>query len=260
MKSELIDMTHANAALFAALAKAQHEVESADKDSTNQHARYKYTSNEEMTRVARGPMGRHGLSILTPAWDVEPPTRPDCLGVLIQPWVLTHSDGGYIIGQAMMDIIESKRNKSDKQMAAALSYLKTYILKGILNMDRMEDAANTVDGRDESQMGGRRQQQPQQQRQQRTPPVIVDAKRLRLRREMQAAASDLLELGRELGVQADPAKVAGDAVHPGEPWDREREYNYADYERGTMAIRDMCTELQDMSDADEALGEEGANA
>lgn len=245
-------MSHANAALFAALSKAQSEVESADKDSFNQHARYKFTSNEEMTRVSRGPLGRNGLSVMTPVWDVIDPIRPDSLGVLVTPWVLTHSEGGYITGQAMMDVIASKRNRSDKQIAAALSYLKTYILKGVLNMDRMEDAANTVDGRDESQMGGyQHQRRPQQRRE--PPKPIVDERKQALRKAMQVAATELVELSSELGGSAVPSRVAGEAVHPGEEWNRERDYSYEDYEKGIQALKDKASALQEMADADAAM-------
>ena len=57
--------------IYAKLAAAVGEVDSIAKDGTNSHFKYKYTSAEEVYRVVRAPLLKHGLVIIPQATGYE---------------------------------------------------------------------------------------------------------------------------------------------------------------------------------------------
>ena len=57
--------------IYAKLAAAVGEVDRIAKDGTNAHFKYKYTSAEEVYRVVRGPLLKHGLVVIPQATGYE---------------------------------------------------------------------------------------------------------------------------------------------------------------------------------------------
>ncbi len=150
----VIDLAHANADLFAALAAAQQEAQTVGKDAQNTQRGYKYASAESMVRAARAAMAGTGLAIIS-TWTSEPAEIPDggdignqfACATVIESFVVTHSSGGYITGRAELDAIASRARPYDKAVAAAATYMHGFVLRHVLNLDRAEDGELAVDQR-----------------------------------------------------------------------------------------------------------------
>lgn len=177
----LIQMGHSNAALQAALAKAQGECRTIAKEKTQEQRRYKYSSAEEIIRGTRKPLSDNGLAIIT-TWKPVPVEVPieqsignQFVGATVKiDWILTHAEGGYLSGTCEMDAICSSARPTDKAVAATLTYATGFLLRGLLNLDREEEPAEeSPDQRHDNQFQPRqqqRQQAPQPRSQQQRPP------------------------------------------------------------------------------------------
>lgn len=127
-----IDMSHATPALFAALAKAQAEVENADKNSNNPHFRTKYADLAEVLNTVRPLYASHGLSMLqSTGFD----------GRLVHvTTVLAHAEGGYISSTA-----SCVPAKTDAQgIGAATTYLRRYGLSAMTGVAQEDDDGNAA--------------------------------------------------------------------------------------------------------------------
>ncbi len=172
-----LDMSSANAALMTALAKAQQAASTVGKDGRNTQRNYNYSTAEAMVRAAREAMADTGLAVLS-TWTQEPAELPEggdignqfACATVIEHFVLTHAEGGYISGRAEIDAIASRARPYDKAVAAAATYMHGFVLRHLLNLDRSEEGEAAVDRRGDDSFDprrGQRRQQPQGQPQSR---------------------------------------------------------------------------------------------
>lgn len=113
--------------LFAALAKAQAEVENAAKSSTNPHFKSKYADLAEVLNTVRPVFARHGLSILqSTAFE----------GSMVSvTTVIGHEGGGFISSEA-----SCVPAKSDAQgVGASTTYLRRYGLAAMAGVAQEDD-------------------------------------------------------------------------------------------------------------------------
>jgi len=113
--------------LFAALAKAQAEVENATKGSTNPHFKSKYADLAEVLNTVRPTFAKHGLSILqSTAFE----------GSLVSVVTLiAHESGGHV-----SSVASCVPAKSDAQgIGAATTYLRRYALASMTGVAQEDD-------------------------------------------------------------------------------------------------------------------------
>lgn len=118
---------HANPELFAALAKAQAEVENATKGSTNPHFKSKYADLAEVLNTVRPTFAKHGLSLLqSTAFE----------GSLVSvTTVIAHEGGGHV-----SSVASCVPAKSDAQgIGAATTYLRRYGLAAMTGVAQEDD-------------------------------------------------------------------------------------------------------------------------
>jgi hypothetical protein len=118
---------HANPELFAALAKAQSEVENATKGSTNPHFKSKYADLAEVLNTVRPTFAKHGLSLLqSTAFE----------GSLVSvTTVIAHEGGGHV-----SSVASCVPAKSDAQgIGAATTYLRRYGLAAMTGVAQEDD-------------------------------------------------------------------------------------------------------------------------
>jgi hypothetical protein len=169
----VLDMSHADGALFAALAKAQQAAVTVGKDARNQQANYNYASAEAMMRAARAAMADTGLAIMS-TWTQQASDIPEGMDIgnqfvcatVTEHFVVTHEGGGWIGGRAEIDAIASKRTPPHKAVAASATYMHGFVLRHLLNLDRAEDGEHAVDSQPNEYV-------PPRQGQRRRPPHEV---------------------------------------------------------------------------------------
>jgi hypothetical protein len=113
--------------LFAALAKAQAEVENATKGSTNPHFKSKYADLAEVLNTVRPTFAKHGLSILQ---------STGFEGSLVSvETVIAHATGGFV-----SSVASCVPAKSDAQgIGAATTYLRRYGLAAMTGVAQEDD-------------------------------------------------------------------------------------------------------------------------
>ncbi len=113
--------------LFAALAKAQAEVENATKSSSNPHFRSKYADLAEVLNTVRPVFARHGIAILQS-------TEFDGARVSVTT-ALAHTSGGVVTSTAAC-----VPAKTDAQgIGAATTYLRRYSLAAMAGVAQEDD-------------------------------------------------------------------------------------------------------------------------
>lgn len=118
--------------LFAAVAKAQGEIEGAKKDSTNPHFKTNYADLASVRDVTREPLAKNGLAVLQ--W---PRTTEG--GVEIET-VLTHSSGQYMSGVLWLPC-----GKFDAQgIGSAITYGRRYALMAVTGVAPIDDDGNAA--------------------------------------------------------------------------------------------------------------------
>jgi hypothetical protein len=115
-----MNLEHANAALFAALALAQGEIENATKNSVNpqfsKSGKASFADLAEILNTVRPTFSRHGMAVVQ-STSAEP-------GVVFVTTAIVHKDGGYITSTA-----SCVPAKADAQgIGAATTYLRRYSL------------------------------------------------------------------------------------------------------------------------------------
>lgn len=125
-------ITHATPELFAALAKAQGEIENASKNAANPHFRSKYADLAEVLNTARPVLAKHGLSLIqAPGYDGSIASVTTILG---------HESGGYIEGTA-----SCVPAKSDAQgIGSATTYLRRYAAAAMCGIAQEDDDGNAA--------------------------------------------------------------------------------------------------------------------
>jgi hypothetical protein len=150
-----LDITKATGDLFAALAKAQADVESVGKDGTNTQRGYRYATTEAMIRGSRQHLAGHGLAFFSTWSQAMPSVAPGDIGkqhvaaLVTIHWVLGHATGGQVSGTAHMDAIGSPARPPDKAVAAAVTYGLGFVLRGLLLLDRADEDEHSPDKRQE---------------------------------------------------------------------------------------------------------------
>jgi ERF superfamily len=181
-RSRTLDTSSANPELFAALATAQGQVQTVEKDGFNNERRYKYATGEAMIRASRTPLSANGLAFFY-SWErvpldvVEGDTGKGdignqfvCANVRMH-FVLSHKGGGVIRGTAELDAIASRARTPDKAVAATLTYMHGFVIRGLLGLDREDEDDDAVDRRsDEGGWTRGPQRQPQHRSSQREDP------------------------------------------------------------------------------------------
>lgn len=127
-----MNLDHANAALFAALAYAQGEIENATKASTNPHFKSKYADLAEVLNTVRPTFAKYGLAIVQ-STSAEP-------GVVFVTTAIVHKEGGYITSTA-----SCTPAKADAQgIGAATTYLRRYGLAAMAGIAQEDDDGNAA--------------------------------------------------------------------------------------------------------------------
>jgi hypothetical protein len=106
--------------LAAALVALQGETEHANYDKTNPHFRSKYASLAEVIDVIKGPLAKHGLSVLAlPGYQAD-------VGYLLTTRLI-HASGEWIETEMKLN-----PTKDDPQgLGSAITYMRRYTLPGI---------------------------------------------------------------------------------------------------------------------------------
>lgn len=126
-----MNLDHSNPALFAALAKAQGEVENASKNAANPHFKSKYADLAEVLNTVRPVFSENGLSIIQS-------TEFD--GSLVSvTTTIAHKDGGYVSSKA-----SCVPSKTDAQgVGSATTYLRRYSLASACGVAQEDDDGNS---------------------------------------------------------------------------------------------------------------------
>jgi hypothetical protein len=120
------------AALAAALATAQGEVENASKNAKNPHFRNAYADLAEILNTVRPVFSKHGLSL------VQMPSFSD--GVCHVETLLTHASGEWISNTASAPV-----GKLDAQgVGSAITYLRRYSLAAFCGIAQEDDDGNAA--------------------------------------------------------------------------------------------------------------------
>jgi len=128
----------ARKALFAALARAQSEMGSVFKDSTNPHFRSKYAGLPAVLNEIIPTLNRHDISFVqAPDFDAE-------TSCVILRTALRHKDGAEIIETTAAPI----GKKLDPQaFGSAVTYLRRYAAQSMLGISVEDDDGNAASGR-----------------------------------------------------------------------------------------------------------------
>ena len=125
-----MNIANATPELFAALAKAQAEIENASKNAANPHFRSRYADLAEVLNTVRPVLARHGLCVIqSTAFD----------GAMVSvDTVLGHASGGSVSSCAAC-----VPAKVDAQgVGAATTYLRRYALAAIAGVAQEDDDGN----------------------------------------------------------------------------------------------------------------------
>lgn len=127
-----MDTSKSSPELFAALAKAQAEVENASKTSANPHFKSRYADLAEVLNTVRPVFARHGLSIVqSTGFD----------GALVSvTTLLAHESGGMVTSVA-----SCQPAKTDAQgIGSATTYLRRYSLAAMAGVAQEDDDGNAA--------------------------------------------------------------------------------------------------------------------
>lgn len=132
----MMNLDHSNAALFAALALAQSEVENATKNSVNggfsKNGKPSYADLAEVLNTVRPVYSKHGIAIVqSTGFDG---------GMVSVTTALVHKEGGYITSVA-----SCTPAKTDGQgVGAATTYLRRYSLAAACGVAQEDDDGNSA--------------------------------------------------------------------------------------------------------------------
>jgi len=120
------------AAISAAIAKAQAEVENASKNSANPHFKSRYADLAELLNTVRPVFAAHSLAIIqAPSFDA---------GVASVETMISHSSGEWI-----SSVCSSPVGKQDAQgVGSAITYLRRYSLAAMCGIAQEDDDGNSA--------------------------------------------------------------------------------------------------------------------
>jgi len=123
----MMNLDHSNAALFAALALAQAEVENATEGSVNPHFKSRYADLAEVLNTVRPVFSKHGIAIIQSTGFSD--------GLVSVTTALVHKEGGYVTSVA-----SCTPAKMDAQgVGAATTYLRRYSLAAATGVAQEDD-------------------------------------------------------------------------------------------------------------------------
>jgi hypothetical protein len=127
-----MNLDHANAPLFAALAKAQADVQNATKGTLNPHFRSRYADLAEVLNTVRPVFSHYGLSILqSTSFD----------GTLVHvTTTVAHAEGGWVSSCASC----SPARIDAQGIGAATTYLRRYSLAAMCGVAQEDDDGNAA--------------------------------------------------------------------------------------------------------------------
>ncbi len=125
------------AELFAALARAQGNVENAKKLSNNPHFKSKYADLATIWDVIREPFTNEGLSVLQLPCEAQP-------GSVGLTTTLCHKSGQFVSDSFFLAL---KDASNPQQAGSAFTYMKRYALLGVAGIASEDDDGNAATGR-----------------------------------------------------------------------------------------------------------------
>lgn len=125
-----MQMSDSITALATALSAAQGEIEDATKAGLNPHFKSKYADLAAVRAVIRGPLAKHGLSI------VQLPRAQN--GVVEVDTMLLHKSGEYISETLRMPVAQMNAHG----IGSAITYARRYGLMTILCLAADDDDGN----------------------------------------------------------------------------------------------------------------------
>lgn len=141
-----------NSKLASALVKAQAMAHAVEKDSANQHHRYKYASAESMIREAKACLAECGLSFSAESVTLDKFDEHLILHVVYR---LRHESGESEVHDRIQAIIPGAGRPLDKAISTADTYALGYAMRGLLALPRVEEGTD-VDQRDDRAAGGKK--------------------------------------------------------------------------------------------------------
>lgn len=132
----MMNLDHSNAALFAALALAQAEVENATKNAVNggfsKNGKPSYADLAEVLNTVRPVFSKHGIAIIQSTGFSD--------GLVSVTTALVHKEGGYVTSVA-----SCTPAKMDAQgVGAATTYLRRYSLAAATGVAQEDDDGNSA--------------------------------------------------------------------------------------------------------------------
>ena len=122
--------------LFAALAKAQSEIESASKDKTNPHFKSRYADLASIREACQAALARNGLAVLQfPASDGKRVSMKTLIG---------HASGQWWLSP---ELAVEARDASPQAVGSAITYLRRYQASAVVFLSADDDDAETAQGR-----------------------------------------------------------------------------------------------------------------
>lgn len=131
------------AALAGALAKAQGEMEGAAKGSLNPHFKNRYADLASIWDACRGPLSKHGLSVLQPV-------SADGAKVTVTT-ILAHSSGEWLEESLTM----TAQQNTPQGVGSAITYGRRYGLASMVGIAPEDDDGNAASGRPAQQQVNR---------------------------------------------------------------------------------------------------------
>ena len=155
--------TDPQAALAAALNKAQGAAGAVSKGSRNNFHKYKYASAEALIEEGRSALHGAGLALVPDSQSIELGTG-DGMAVLKRTYTILHSGGGMLTMAQEWPVIPEKGRPMDKAVASAVTASLGYFLRDLLLMPRVDPADDLDSNTRDSQPRGRENRPTRQRR------------------------------------------------------------------------------------------------
>jgi len=118
--------------LIGALAKAQGEMEGANKSAENPYFRSKYADLHECIQAARKPLSKNGLAVIQ--------TMEQCESGVVIVTTLGHSSGQWIRGKIKMN----PKKDDDQCRGSSITYGRRYSFAAIVGLAQKDDDGNAA--------------------------------------------------------------------------------------------------------------------
>jgi hypothetical protein len=123
----MMNLDHSNAALFAALALAQSEVENATKGSVNPHFKSRYADLAEVLNTVRPVFAKHGIAIIQSTGFSD--------GLVSVTTALAHKEGGYVTSVASC----TPAKTDAASIGSSTTYLRRYSAAAMAGISQEDD-------------------------------------------------------------------------------------------------------------------------